>query len=158
VGVRADLVACWVYRVDPAGRLEILLIHRAPGRVYPGLWQCVTGGLEPGETMVAGALRELVEETGLGPPEIETFGETDIINWFHESARDAVLCEVVFLARVRHGATVRLSDEHDDLRWCSPVEAHDLVVWPAHHRAIEQIEWLTAHPDRAEVYRLPLPS
>ena len=30
-----DLVACWLYRVDPAGRIEILLIRRAPGRMYP---------------------------------------------------------------------------------------------------------------------------
>jgi 8-oxo-dGTP pyrophosphatase MutT (NUDIX family) len=158
MAARADLVACWVYRVDEAGRLQILLVHRAPGRVYPGLWQCVTGGLEPGETMVAGALRELVEETGLGPREIEVFGETDIINWFHEAGRDAVLCEVVFAARVTPAATVTLSHEHDDLRWCSPEEAHELVVWPAYHRAIEQIEWLFGHPDEAEVYQLTLPS
>lgn len=158
MGVRADLVACWPYRVGAGGRLEILLIHRAPGRVYPGLWQCVTGGLEPGETMAAGALRELVEETGLGPREIEAFGETDIINWFHEAARDTVLCEVVFAARIRPDATVTLSREHDDLRWCTPSEAHDLVVWPAYHRAIDQIEWFVANPDRARVYRLPDPS
>lgn len=156
--VRADLVACWPYRVDGSGRVEILLIHRAPGRVYPGLWQCVTGGLEPGEPMVQGALRELAEETGLGPAEIETFSETDIINWFHEATRDAVVCEVVFAARIRSDATVRLSDEHDDLRWCAPAEAHELVVWPAYHRAIEQVEWFVANPARAAVYRLPDPA
>ena len=144
--------------MDAAGRLEILLIHRAPGRVFPGLWQCVTGKLEDGETMIEGSLRELVEETGIGPPEIEMFGETDIINWFHEPSTDRVVCEVVFAARIRPDATVMLSHEHDDLRWCSPDEAEDLVVWPAYHRAIEQIEWLVANPEKAEVYRLPDPS
>ena len=158
MGVRADLVACWPYRVDVMGGVEILLIHRAPGRVYPGLWQCVTGRLEEGETMVAGALRELVEETGLGPADIEAFGETDIINWFHEATSDRVVCEGVFAARIRPDATVTLSHEHDDLRWCTPSEAHDLVVWPAYHRAIDQIEWFVANPDRAEVYRLPDPT
>ena len=158
MGVRADLVACWPYRVVPGGGLEILLIHRAPGRIYPGLWQCVTGGLEPGEQMAGGALRELLEETGLGQAEIEAFGETDIINWFHEAGRDTVLCEVVFAARIRPDATVRLSHEHDDLRWCAPAEAHELVVWPAYHRAIEQVEWLVAHPEKAAVYLLPNPS
>jgi len=158
MSVRADLVACWAYRVDDAGELEILLIHRAPGRIYPGLWQCVTGGLEPGETMVGGALRELAEETGLGPREIEWFGETDIINWFHEASRDEVLCEVVFAARVRRGARVTLSHEHDDLRWCSPDEAHELVVWPSYHRAIDQLAWLVAHPEKARAFRLPDPT
>ena len=118
----------------------------------------MTGKLEAGETMTAGALRELVEETGLGSAEIEAFAETDIINWFHVADEDAVLCEVVFAARIRPDATVTLSHEHDDLRWCSPAEAHDLVVWPAYHRAIEQIEWLLANPDKAEAYGLPDPA
>jgi dATP pyrophosphohydrolase len=158
MSTRADLVACWVFRVDAAGRPEILLIHRAPGRIYAGLWQCVTGGLEAGETMVEGALREVAEETGLGPADIEGFFETDIVSWFHEASVDKVLCEVAFAALVRPGATVTLSHEHDDLRWATPAAAHELVVWPAYHRAIEQVEWLVAHPDRAAVYRLADPA
>lgn len=155
--LRPDLVACWLYRVDGAGRIEILLIHRAPGRMYPGLWQCVTGRLEPGETIVQGALREVVEETGFGRAEIEAVFETDIVNVFHERAIDALMVEAVFAARVRADATVVLSDEHDDLRWLTPAEARALVIWPAYHRAIEQVEWLVANPDRTDVYRLPGP-
>ena len=154
--LRPDLVACWIYRVDVAGRLEILLIHRAPGRIYPGLWQCVTGGLEAGETIVAGALREVAEEVALGPADIEALFETDMVNWFHEASRDALMSEAVFAARARRDAPITLSHEHDDLRWTTPGEAHDLVVWPAYHRAIEQVEWLVANPERAAVYRLPL--
>jgi 8-oxo-dGTP pyrophosphatase MutT (NUDIX family) len=153
--LRPDLVACWLFRVRVAGELEILLLHRAPGRTYPGLWQCVTGRLEPGETIVQGALREVAEETGFGAAEIEAVFETDIVNTFHERAVDALLIEAVFAARVRHDVAAVLSDEHDDLRWLTPAEAHDLVVWPAYHRAIEQVEWLVANPDRSEVYRLP---
>jgi 8-oxo-dGTP pyrophosphatase MutT (NUDIX family) len=153
--LRPDLVACWLFRVDAAGRIEILLIHRAPGRLYPGLWQCVTGRLEQGETIVEGALREVAEETGFGSSAIEAVYETDIVNVFHERAIDALMVEAVFAARIRPDATVILSDEHDDLRWLTPAEAHDLVIWPAYHRAIEQVEWLVANPDRTAVYRLP---
>jgi dATP pyrophosphohydrolase len=158
VSTHADLVACWPFRVDAAGRPEILLIHRAPGRIYSGIWQCVTGSLEPGETMVQGALREVAEETGFGPADIEAFFETDLVSWFHVAAADALLSEVAFAARIRPGATVRLSIEHDDLRWSAPAAAHDLVVWPSYHRVIDQIEWLVANPEKAEVYRLPAPS
>jgi 8-oxo-dGTP pyrophosphatase MutT (NUDIX family) len=140
------------------GRLEILLIRRAQGRMYPGLWQCVTGRLEAGETITAGALREVAEETGLAAADIEAFFETDIVNWFHESSVDGLWSEVVFAARVRPDATVVISDEHDDLRWCSPAEAHALVPWPSYHRAIEQVEWLLANPSKAAVYSLPLPA
>ncbi|HEY8238369.1 MAG TPA: NUDIX domain-containing protein [Candidatus Limnocylindrales bacterium] len=156
--LRPDLVACWLYRVTGDGQLEILLIHRAPGRMYPGLWQCVTGRLEAGETIVAGALREVAEETGMGPAAIEALFETDIVNWFHEVAVDGLMSEAVFAARLRLDAAITISDEHDDLRWLTPAEAHELVTWPSYHRAIEQLEWLVANPDRAAVYRLPDPT
>ena len=155
--MRPDLAACWLYRVVD-GRVEILLIHRAADQMYPGLWQCVTGKLEANERITAGALREVREETGLGPADIEAFHETDIVNWFHEETLDAMWSEVVFAARVRPDATAVVSEEHDDLRWVSPTEAHELVLWPAYHRAIDQVEWLVAHPDRAETYRLPDPA
>ena len=152
--VRPDLVACWLFRLDAGGRPEVLLIHRSPGRIYAGIWQCVTGRLEGSERVVDGALREVEEETGLGRADIEEVFETDIINWFHEASIDAVWCEAVFAARIRPGAAVQLSSEHDDLRWLRPDEARELVVWPAYERAIEMIEWLVGHPEKASHYRL----
>jgi len=65
-----------------------------------------------------------------------------------------VWCEAVFAAHVRGDTEVRLSNEHDDLRWLSPDEARELVVWPAYERAIDMVEWLVAHPAKATVYRL----
>ena len=151
---RPDLVACWLFRLDAAGRPEILLIRRAPDRIYPGIWQCVTGRLEADERTADGALREVEEETGLTRAEIEDVFETDIINWFHEQSVDAVWCEAVFAARVRPGAQFRLSHEHDDARWVTPPEAKEVVVWPAYERAIDMIDWLVDHPDKASHYRL----
>jgi 8-oxo-dGTP pyrophosphatase MutT (NUDIX family) len=70
-----------MYRVPITARgvehTEVLLIRRSPGRILPGLWQCVSGALEPGERVVAGALRELLEETGFGPDDIEAFYDLD---------------------------------------------------------------------------------
>jgi len=152
--VRPDLVACWVFRLDAAGRPEILLIRRSGGRIYAGIWQCVTGRLEGDERVVDGALREVREETGLDRADIDDVFETDIINWFHEPSVDAVWCEAVFAARVRPDATIRLSHEHDDLRWLTPDAARELVVWPAYEQAIGMVEWLVAHPAKAGHYRL----
>jgi 8-oxo-dGTP pyrophosphatase MutT (NUDIX family) len=156
--LRPDLVACWLFRLDGMGQPEILLIHRAPGRIYPGVWQCVTGGLEAGETIVAGALREVVEETGLGAADLEAVFDTDIVNFFHEATVDVVWCEAVFAARVRPGAEIALSHEHDEARWLTPAEAHELVVWQGYHRAIEQVEWLVGNAEKAAVYRLADPT
>ena len=151
---RPDLVACWLFRLDTAGRPEILLIHRAPGRIYAGLWQCVTGKLEAGERVVDGALREVEEETGLARVDLEAVYETDLVNWFHEASADAIWCEAVFAAQVRGGREIRLSHEHDDHRWLTPDAARATVIWPAYERAIDQVEWLLANPAKAAHYRL----
>ena len=73
MSLRPDLVECWVFRVSPSAGVEILLIRRATHRIFPGLWQCVTGGIEPGERVPEAALREVREETGLAGADIEAF-------------------------------------------------------------------------------------
>jgi 8-oxo-dGTP pyrophosphatase MutT (NUDIX family) len=155
MSARPDLVACWLFRLDESGRPEILLIRRAPDGSYAGLWQCVTGALETDERIVEGTLREVAEETGLGDTDLEAVFETEIVNWFHEATRDALMCEAVFAARVRPDAEVVLSDEHDDARRLSPEAARALVTWPAYERAIDLVEWLLANPDKADRFRLP---
>jgi len=157
MSVRPDLVACWIFRLDAAGRPEILLIRRAADRMYPGLWQCVTGKLDSGERIDVAAIREVVEETGLGASDIEAFYETDLVNWFHEASLDALLSEAVFAAQVRRGAAVTLSHEHDDARWLGAEDAKALVTWPAYVRAIETVAWLIDNPARATAFRLPDP-
>ena len=151
--LRPDLVACWLFRLEPNG-LEILLIRRAGDRLYPGLWQCVTGRLEPGERITAGVLREVSEETGIMPVDLEVVLETDLVNFFHEASVDAVMSEAVFAARVSRTAIVTLSDEHDDQRWLSQDEAAAMVTWPAYERAIATVAWLVEHPDRAAPFTL----
>ena len=150
---RPDLVACWMFRPGPAA-LQLLLLRRAPGRIFPGLWQPVTGGLEEGETIVDGALRELIEETGIDPTGIEVLYGLDQVNLFHADHLDALQAEAVFAARLRPGVEAVLSHEHDDQRWLSPAEATDLVLWPAYREAIRQIEWIATHADMADLMRV----
>jgi len=157
MSTRPDLVACWLFRLDARGEPEFLLIRRAADRMFAGMWQCVTGKLEAGERILEGALREVAEESGLGPSDLEAVFDTDVVNWFHHESLDVLLCEAVFAARVRPGAEVVISDEHDDARWLSSDDARLLVTWPAYERAIDFVEWLLANPGKAGAFRLPSP-
>ena len=150
---RPDLVGCWIFRTTTHRGIEILLLRRSPGRIYPGIWQCVTGGLEGDERVVDGALRELEEETGIPARDIETLYGLDQVNLFHAEHADTLLAEAVFAAHVRSGVEPQLSHEHDDARWVSPAEAREMVVWPAYRAAIEQIEWLVGNPRHAVFLR-----
>ncbi|MEO8463199.1 MAG: NUDIX domain-containing protein [Chloroflexota bacterium] len=152
--LRADIAACWLYRMAASGDLEILLIRRSNAGIWPGLWQCVTGKIEPGERILDAALREVAEEAGFSGDDLETVLETDIVHVFHERRLDALLVEAVFAARVRPDAVVQLSEEHDDARWLSPDAARELVVWPAYLRAIDFLEWFVAKPELESTFRI----
>ena len=153
--IRPDLVDCWIFHDGPAG-LEVLLMRRAPGRILPGLWQCVSGSLEAGERVAAGALREVAEETGYEAPSILAFYDLDLVNQFHEPSADAVLTAAVFAIRVAPDAEPRLSHEHDGARWLPVEDAHREVVWPGYRTAIERIRDDLADPERAPWFELTL--
>jgi 8-oxo-dGTP pyrophosphatase MutT (NUDIX family) len=164
VSLRPDLVECWVFRVAPAAgpddaspdaeRLEILLIHRAPHRIFPGLWQCVTGGVEPGERIPAAAMREVREETGLGPGEIEAFYDLDQVAPFYDEGTDAVVVSAIFAARVRPEAEAHASWEHDGLRWVPAADAPVLAIWPSYGESVRRVRELLLDPAREPWFRL----
>ena len=158
--LRPDLVDCWVFRVVHSARdvpsTEVLLLRRSEGRILPGLWQCVSGTLEPGERVAVGALRELAEETGFGPAEIEAFYDLDLVNQFHEPSYDAIVTAAVFAVRIRTDAEPRLSAEHDEANWHDLEEAHQQVIWPGYRTAIERIRDDLSDPERAAWFELTL--
>ena len=131
-------------------------MRRSPGRILAGLWQCVSGSLEPAERVVAGALRELREETGFDAHTIEELYDLDQVNQFHEPSVDAILTAAVFAVRVRPGSEPALSHEHDGARWLAPAAALDMAVWPAYRESIRRIVDDLGVPERAAWFRLEL--
>ena len=171
---RPDLVDCWIFRfkraapappaaageaevaVPPKLDLEVLLMRRSPGRILPGLWQCVSGSLEADETVTDGALRELREETGYGPEHIRGFYDLDQVNQFHEPSVRAIVTSAVFAVRVNPVAEPTLSHEHDAMRWVSPDVALELAVWPAYRESIRRIVENLIDPERSTWFELTL--
>lgn len=154
--VRPNMVECWVFRVRAPGRLELLLIRRAEHRIFPGLWQCVTGGLLPGERVPMAALREVEEETGIPRAATEAFYDLDQTSQFYDEGFDGVITAVVFALRVAPGVEPALSSEHDAFCWVEPDEALRLAVWPLYRESIERIRGRLLDPELACWFELDL--
>lgn len=125
---------------------RVLLVHRSPQ--HGGYWHVVAGGVEPGETVVEAAERELREETGLvadftagvevveyidsrteQPAERPSLDEPEIVEV-------AVTC---FLVNAPHAWEPNLDWEHDDHRWSDPEEAPTELRWPGTAQALRKL-------------------
>jgi dATP pyrophosphohydrolase len=156
MSVRPDLVDVWVYRVV-GGQPQFLLMRRSAEKVLHGLWQGVSGGVEPDERIADAGLRELREETGFGPSDIRAFATLDMVASFYWEGADAVVSSVHFSAEVGPTAEPTLSREHDAYRWLSFEEATAASVWPAYREAITRVRDCLLDPERASWFRLEVP-
>jgi dATP pyrophosphohydrolase len=105
----------------------LLLKRREDEKIYPGIWQYVTGSLEDDEKAVNGALRELKEETGFQPVH---FWSVPFENSFYDASNDRIQLVPVFGAQVESGSPPVLSPEHSEYQWLSYREAYKRLVWP----------------------------
>jgi dihydroneopterin triphosphate diphosphatase len=110
------------------GKAEYLLLRRAPDeKLYPGIWQFISGSIEEGETAVDAALREMSEETGLVP---EAFWVVPRVLSFYDPEWDSLNLVPFFAARVPAGSLHVLSSEHVESGWFSYSEARGKLTWP----------------------------
>jgi 8-oxo-dGTP pyrophosphatase MutT (NUDIX family) len=135
--VRGDQEVVVVVRRGP----EFLVMRRAPERL--GYWSLVSGGVEPDETPLEAAQRELFEEAGLETkvrplPIALSYSLLDDPPAIR--ARYAPGIETVTVHAHVVDAPVRweptLDAEHDTYEWCDLNEALGLLVYETAKRAV----------------------
>ena len=131
----SNMIEAHIFR-QKDDKIEFLLIKRAEGEIYPGLWQMVSGKIDWGEKAYETALREIKEETGLTP---ERFWVAPNINPFYEPAKDYISLLPVFAALVKYNSQVTLSEEHSDFKWVEPAAAKKLLAWPGQRKSVDVI-------------------
>lgn len=123
---------------------QVLLIERAD---HPGWWQSVTGSQEPGESLLATAVREVAEETGL---DALAHGLDD---WGYSNVYEIYDCyrhryppgtthntEHVFGLCLPGPVPVRLAPaEHQAWQWLPWADAAGLCFSPSNAEAIRRL-------------------
>ena len=133
--INSDLVELHVFRIVN-NELLFLLLKRSAHKIYPGLWQMVSGHIKKGETAVQTALRELKEETGLIPFRLWVAPN---INSFYSPDEDSVTVIPVFAARVKNNK-VLISNEHSEFKWVNSQEAKTILAWEGQRKSVDIIK------------------
>jgi dATP pyrophosphohydrolase len=132
----AGLVECFLFRWK--GQVaEYLMLKRSGKVVFPGMWQCVVGTLEPGEEILAGMKREILEETGLKPEKLWWLESSGIA---YRPKLDRLLPVAFFAGEVGTKEEPKLSDEHVELKWVPFLTALKMLRWRTQKIAIAEVD------------------
>jgi dihydroneopterin triphosphate diphosphatase len=136
--IRADMVTVFVLRRIPG--VEFLQLRRAK-EPFGGTWQPVTGGLDAGESAVACALRELMEEAGLAhdDPALLRLWQLDQVHPFYLARHDAVMLAPAFAAEVDAAWEPALNHENSAWRWVPADQAESGFMWPGQVASCREI-------------------
>lgn len=136
MNIVSRIVEVCVLKTEGGEARYLLLRRSSDDKIYPGIWQFVTGSVKDGERAVDAALREFHEETGM---DVGRFWVVPFVNSFYVPVNDTVHVSPVFAVEVNPGGKVRLSSEHQAYQWCTYEEANEKLVWPGQRYALKLV-------------------
>lgn len=138
--------------LEEGGHMRFLLLRRSKDELYPGIWQGVSGGVEPGETAVAAAVRELREETSQNPVDLYAL---DHVSTYYLHRTNTILNVPAFAARLESDIIER-SEEHDEHRWLTLSAAVEMASWKPYREALMSIPDLLSREAARALARVTL--
>jgi dATP pyrophosphohydrolase len=133
-----------------------LLLRRVAS--HGGFWQSVTGSLEADETHKQAAVREVLEETGIGS-RVEELIELGVVNtfeiapqWRERYAPGVTHNEEVCFALKVCECEVRVDPvEHDAFAWETYERAMQMIYWDSNRRALAAARSFLSDPQVRDV-------
>ncbi len=141
-----------VFRVLKA-ETQFLVLQRAQDeKLYPGLWQIVTGTMKKNESALRAAMRELKEETGLSPKRCWTIPYVDT---YFDNAKDTIQFVPVFAVELDSSVVLHLSKEHQGFEWLCYEDARKRLVWPGQRHSMEIVhEFIIGNTEAARLVEI----
>jgi len=101
---------------------------------YPLYWGFVRGKVEPGENEEMTAFRETLEEAGLRDI-VFVPGFREVSSYFFRHEDNIIKKDDVFLLAKTNTWNVKISHEHENIKWCDYEKAISLMK----HKALKKI-------------------
>lgn len=134
--INSIYIECYVAR-KVNGKYKFLLLKRAENdKLYPGIWQIITGKIEKGEKAFETSLREVREESGLNPERLFVLPHTTT---FYSPRTDAISLIPLFVCLADDGE-VKLSDEHSEYKWLDAQKASQKLYFKSQKENVKFIE------------------
>ena len=103
-----------------------LLLYRKAHQNYMELWDFPRGLINKNETPEETAKREIMEETSIKELRfIKGFNES--IKWFYKRDGNLISKKATYFLAESNSKEVKISNEHDDFKWCYFDEASSLI-------------------------------
>ncbi len=127
-----------IFRKETTDVLYLLIYKKAHGN-YKDIWDFPRGIIENNEKPEDVAKREIFEETGLKDLKfMRNFNES--IKWFYKKEGKLVNKTATYFLAETKTEKVKLSEEHDDFKWCDYNEAKKLITFTNTKKVLEKAE------------------
>jgi len=114
---------------------KVLILKRTQER--GGFWQPLSGGIEEGETVYDTIKREVFEETRI--QDIIKIIDLNYNFTFKAPISRKWMRDICFAVEIERSYDIRLSNEHDEYKWCNEKEAKKLLKWKYNLKAFKKL-------------------
>ncbi len=130
--------------------IEYLILQRGTKeKIYPNIWQVITGKIKKNENAIQTAIRELKEETFLKPISL---WKINYINSFYDEKNDEINLNPMFAVEIDFDSKIKISNEHQKYIWCVFNKCQKLLVWRGQKETIKIFHKLLQRKNQKEIY------
>ena len=120
-------------------------------KLFPTMWQTITGTLEENENAFDAAKRELKEEAGLVT---DVWYKLPFLGGFYDIKRDRVESVPTFAVVFDDFKNIMLSEEHTEYNWLKNSELEQFFPIPDHINGAIQLEKMLHNPLQLRIFLL----